>query len=139
MYISKLFPWLKSHCSRLTASLLPAVMHVPAPTRPLHMARCALCPNYPRVPIADMAMEVWIRRPNARAEFYSHVCRSCVKLEWREFAREYADFAAASNYACTAAACEVCSDNIILQIKRRDLWILDDTEVFMWKLPRSRP
>ena len=139
MYISKLFPWLKSYCARLTASLLPAVMHVPAPTRPLHMARCALCPNYPRVLIADMAMEVWIRRPNARAEFYSHVCRSCVKLEWREFAREYSDFAAASNYVCTAAACEVCADIIILQIKRRDLWILDDTEVFMWKLPRSRP
>ena len=109
MYISKLFPWLKSHCSRLTASLLPAVMHVPAPTRPLHMARCALCPNYPRVSIADMAMEVWIRCPNARAEFYSHVCRSCVKLEWREFARDYTEFVAARNYTCTAAACEVCA------------------------------
>ena len=139
MYISKSLPWLKSHCSRLTASLLPAAMHVPAPTRPLHMARCALCPNYPRVSIADMAMVVWIRCPNARVEFYSHVCRSCFKLEWREFARDYTDFVAARNYACTAAACEVCADNIILQIKRRDLWILDDTEVFMWKLPRSRP
>jgi hypothetical protein len=60
-------------------------------------------------------------------------------LEWREFARDYTDFVAARNYACTAAACEVCADIIILQIKRRDLWILDDTEVFMWKLPRSRP
>ena len=139
MYISKSFPWLKSHCLRLTAALLAAVMHVPAPTRPLHMARCALCPNCPRVPIADMAMEVWVRRPTARTEFYSHVCRSCVRLEWREFASEYADFAGASNCACTAAACEMCADNITLQIKRRDRWILDDTEVFMWKLPRSRP
>ena len=34
MYISKSFPWLKSHCLRLTASLLAIVTQVPAPTRP---------------------------------------------------------------------------------------------------------
>jgi hypothetical protein len=138
MYISKSFPWLKSHCLRLTASLLAIVMHVPAPTRPRHMARCALCPNYPRVPIADMAMEVWIRRPFARTEFYSHVCRSCVNLEWREFAREYAAFAGEGNYAATLSACEVCADNITMQVKRRDRYLYD-TEVFTWKLPHSRP
>ena len=57
---------------------------------------------------------------------------------WREFAREYEAFAGEGNYAATMSACEVCADNITMQVKRRDRYLYD-TEVFTWKLPHPRP